>query len=125
MPRWLGLTSRAMSSTASGTTPFHRDRQIKLLFPDRPLVDPSAVHRRHTAVRLARAEADLPRSNHLTRAQSNLARANRGTSAEAYTAVGRGPAIGDPSDRPPRSPIGYARRGLRECHRGQGLAVAH
>src|SRR4051794_3886610 len=37
MPRWLGLTSRAMSSTASGTTPFHRDRQIKLLFPDRPL----------------------------------------------------------------------------------------
>src|SRR3954451_19633891 len=38
MPRWLGLTSRAMSSTASGTTPFHRDRQIKLLFPDRPLV---------------------------------------------------------------------------------------
>src|SRR3954463_6038211 len=37
MPRWLGLTSPAMSSTASGTTPFHRDRQIKLLFPDRPL----------------------------------------------------------------------------------------
>src|SRR3954469_22294337 len=38
MPRWLGLTSRATSSTASGTTPSHRDRQIKLLFPDRPLV---------------------------------------------------------------------------------------
>src|SRR3954453_14869344 len=38
MPRWLGLTSRAMHSTASGTTPSHRDRKIKLLFPDRPLV---------------------------------------------------------------------------------------
>src|SRR4051795_5084230 len=37
MPRWLGLTSRAMSSTASGTTPSRQDRQIKLLFPDRPL----------------------------------------------------------------------------------------
>src|SRR3954468_1333900 len=37
MPRWLGLTSPAMSSTASGTTPSHRDRQIKLLYPDRPL----------------------------------------------------------------------------------------
>src|SRR4051794_14276074 len=40
MPRWLLLPSRAMSSTASGTTPSHRDRQIKLLFPDmcgRPL----------------------------------------------------------------------------------------
>src|SRR3954447_6589672 len=40
MPRWLGLTSPAMSSTASGTTPSHRDRKIKLLFPDRPLVAP-------------------------------------------------------------------------------------
>src|SRR4051812_33690397 len=38
MPRWLGLTSRAMSSTVSGTTPSHRDRKIKLLFPDRPYV---------------------------------------------------------------------------------------
>src|SRR4051794_1231232 len=38
MPRWLDLTSRAMSSTASGTTPSRQDRQIKLLFPDRPLV---------------------------------------------------------------------------------------
>src|SRR3954470_19796766 len=37
MPRWLGLTSPAMRSTASGTTPSHRDRQIKLLYPDRPL----------------------------------------------------------------------------------------
>src|SRR3954471_13818134 len=37
MPRWLGLTSPAMSSTVSGTTPSHRDRKIKLLFPDRPL----------------------------------------------------------------------------------------
>src|SRR3954468_14691177 len=37
MPRWLDLTSRAMSSTASGTTPSRQDRQIKLLFPDRPL----------------------------------------------------------------------------------------
>src|SRR4051795_2694287 len=39
MPRWLGLTSRAMSSTASGTTPSRQDRQIKLLFPDRPIGD--------------------------------------------------------------------------------------
>src|SRR4029078_988994 len=39
MPRWLGLTSPAMSSTVSGTTPSHRDRKIKLLFPDRPLVE--------------------------------------------------------------------------------------
>src|SRR3954451_4225409 len=38
MPRWLGLTSPAMSSTVSGTTPSHRDRKIKLLVPDRPLV---------------------------------------------------------------------------------------
>src|SRR3954471_23089715 len=38
MPRWLDLTSPAMSSTASGTTPSRQDRQIKLLFPDRPLV---------------------------------------------------------------------------------------
>src|SRR3954449_7769709 len=37
MPRWLDLTSPAMSSTASGTTPSRQDRQIKLLFPDRPL----------------------------------------------------------------------------------------
>src|SRR4051812_16630994 len=37
MPRWLGLTSRATSSTASGTTPSRQDRKIKLLFPDRPL----------------------------------------------------------------------------------------
>src|SRR3954447_14855457 len=37
MPRWLGLTSPAMRSTASGTPPSHRDRQIKLLYPDRPL----------------------------------------------------------------------------------------
>src|SRR5215204_2699380 len=37
MPRWLGLTSRAMNSRASGTTPSHQDRQIKLLFPDRHL----------------------------------------------------------------------------------------
>src|SRR3954449_6724201 len=37
MPRWLGLTSPAMSSTVSGTTPSHYDGQIKLLFPDRPL----------------------------------------------------------------------------------------
>src|SRR4051794_22826083 len=37
MPRWLGSTSPAMSSTVSGTTPSHRDRKIKLLFPDRPL----------------------------------------------------------------------------------------
>src|SRR3954465_2991070 len=37
MPRWLGSTSPAMRSTASGTTPSHRDRKIKLLFPDRPL----------------------------------------------------------------------------------------
>src|SRR3954469_4230811 len=37
MPRWLGLTSPAMRSTASGTTPSDRDRQIKLLYPDRPL----------------------------------------------------------------------------------------
>src|SRR3954468_12574675 len=34
MPRWLDLTSRAMSSTASGTTPSRQDRQIKLLFPE-------------------------------------------------------------------------------------------
>src|SRR4051795_8781972 len=32
MPRWLGLTSPAMRSTASGTTPSHRTRQIKLLY---------------------------------------------------------------------------------------------
>src|SRR4051812_14050535 len=37
MPRWLGLTSHATSSTASGTTPSRQDRKIKLLFPDRPL----------------------------------------------------------------------------------------
>src|SRR5215213_81414 len=37
MPRWRGLTSRAINSTASGTTPSHHDRQIKLLFPDRHL----------------------------------------------------------------------------------------
>src|SRR3982751_5159519 len=46
MPRWLGLTSRAMSSTVSGTTPSHRDRKIKLLVPDRPLMsamDPSSA----------------------------------------------------------------------------------
>src|SRR4051812_48424962 len=38
MPKWLGLTSPAMSSTVSGTPPSHRDRKIKLLFPDKPLV---------------------------------------------------------------------------------------
>src|SRR3954454_23011753 len=45
MPRWLDLTSPAMSSTASGTTPSRQDRQIKLLFPDRPLaVKPLATN---------------------------------------------------------------------------------
>ena len=52
------VTSRPMRSTASGTTPSHRDRQIKLLFPGRPLVPahtfranpekgPSTVHPVH------------------------------------------------------------------------------
>src|SRR4051812_4476249 len=56
MPRWLGLTSPAMRSTASGTTPSHRDRQIKLLYPDRPLgTDDEAAGRPPSPFRIALA----------------------------------------------------------------------
>ena len=39
MPRWLGLTARDAFHGEWKTTPSYRDRQIKLLFPDRPLVN--------------------------------------------------------------------------------------
>src|SRR3954470_24015840 len=68
MPRWLGLPSPAMSSTVSGTTPSHRDRKIKLLVPDRPLValDPLLGRQRIDVFTMSRRGHREPHISHET-----------------------------------------------------------